>query len=106
GELLRLNKRLQQSNEDLRQFAHVASHDLREPVRKVKVYSGRLQEDPGTEFSAKGRAYLEKIDSAANRMLTMIEGVLHFSTINSTQQETEPVDLDKVIRSIESDLEL
>jgi len=106
GELLRLNTSLQQSNEDLRQFAHVASHDLREPVRKVKVYSGRLQEDPGTEFSAKGRAYLEKIDSAANRMLTMIEGVLHFSTINSTQQETEPVDLDKVIRSIESDLEL
>jgi hypothetical protein len=70
------------------------------------VYTGRLQEDAGSNFSAKGRSYLEKVISAANRMLTMIEGVLHYSTINSTEQETEAVDLNRVIRMIESDLEL
>lgn len=106
AELSELNIRLQQSNEDLRQFAHVASHDLKEPVRKVKVYTGRLQEDTETAFSVKGRSYLEKINSAANRMITMIEGVLHYSTLNSTAQRTEPVDLNRIIRSIETDLEL
>jgi signal transduction histidine kinase len=105
-ELNKLNKNLQQSNEDLRQFAHVASHDLKEPVRKVKVYTGRLEDDPGSVFTAKARAYLEKINSAANRMLLMIEGVLHYSTINSTEQKTELVDLNRVIKNIESDLEL
>ena len=106
SELYKLNASLQQSNEDLRQFAHVASHDLKEPVRKVKVYTGRLQEDTSTSFSSKALSYLEKINSAANRMLTMIEGVLHYSTINSTEQLTESVDLNRIIRAIESDLEL
>jgi signal transduction histidine kinase len=106
SELNKLNATLKQSNEDLRQFAHVASHDLKEPVRKVKVYTGRLQEDSSTAFSAKARSHLEKINSAANRMLSMIEGVLHYSTINSTEQETEAVDLNRIIRAIETDLEL
>ena len=105
-ELNKLNINLQQSNEDLRQFAHVASHDLKEPVRKVKVYAGRLEDDPGSFFTGKARAYLEKINSAANRMLLMIEGVLHYSTINSIEQKTELVDMNRVIKNIESDLEL
>ena len=105
-ELYKLNLSLQQSNDDLRQFAHVASHDLKEPIRKVKVYMGRLQDDPGTAFSDKGGTYLEKINSAANRMLSMIEGVLHYSTINSTEQETELVDINRLLKNVESDLEL
>jgi signal transduction histidine kinase len=105
-ELHKLNLSLQQSNDDLRQFAHVASHDLKEPVRKVKVYMGRLQDDPGTAFSEKAGTYLEKINSAANRMLSMIEGVLHYSTINSTEEETELVDINRLLKNIESDLEL
>ena len=105
-ELNKLNLSLQQSNDDLRQFAHVASHDLKEPIRKVKVYMGRLQDDPGTAFSEKAGSYLEKINSAANRMLSMIEGVLHYSTINSTEQETELVDINRLLKHVESDLEL
>jgi signal transduction histidine kinase len=105
-ELNKLNLSLQQSNDDLRQFAHVASHDLKEPIRKVKVYMGRLQDDPGSVFSEKAGSYLEKINSAANRMLSMIEGVLHYSTINSTEQETELVDINRLLKNVESDLEL
>jgi signal transduction histidine kinase len=105
-ELNKLNLSLQQSNDDLRQFAHVASHDLKEPIRKVKVYMGRLQDDPGTAFSEKAHTYLEKVNAAANRMLSMVEGVLHYSTINSTEQETEPVDINQLLKNVESDLEL
>jgi signal transduction histidine kinase len=105
-ELHKLNLSLQQSNDDLRQFAHVASHDLKEPIRKVKVYMGRLHDDPGTAFSEKAGTYFEKINSAANRMLSMIEGVLHYSTINSTEQETGLVDINRILKNVESDLEL
>jgi signal transduction histidine kinase len=106
SELRKMNALLQQSNEDLRQFAHVASHDLKEPIRKVKVYTGRLQEDGASLFSLRATGYLEKINSAANRMLGMVEGVLRYSTINSTEEQTEVVDLNRIVRAIESDLEL
>ncbi|GAA4339174.1 ATP-binding protein [Flaviaesturariibacter amylovorans] len=105
-ELQELNATLQQSNNDLQQFAHVASHDLKEPLRKVKTFAGRLADDPDTQFSDKGRLYLSKVHSAANRMYAMIEGVLNYSMINATEQEPAPVDLNVVIRSIETDLEL
>ena len=65
-----------------------------------------MQENGATTFSVKALGYVEKINSAANRMLTMIEGVLHYSTINSTEQQTETVDLNRVMRAIETDLEL
>ncbi|RYY95748.1 MAG: response regulator, partial [Chitinophagaceae bacterium] len=105
-ELQALNATLQQSNSDLQQFAHVASHDLKEPLRKVKTFAGRLADDPETQFSEKGRLYLSKVLSAASRMYTMIEGVLNYSMINASEQEPAPVDLNAVFRSIETDLEL
>ena len=50
NELRELNISLHQSNEDLQQFAHVASHDLKEPVRKIKTYGNRLLEEYGDEL--------------------------------------------------------
>jgi light-regulated signal transduction histidine kinase (bacteriophytochrome) len=105
-ELNMLNESLQQSNNDLQQFAHVASHDLKEPLRKIKVFSGRLADDPGTVFSPKARMYIEKVNSAVNRMFMMVEGVLNYSMMNAASQTIEPVDLESVFRNIESDLEL
>lgn len=105
-ELNMLNESLQQSNNDLQQFAHVASHDLKEPLRKIKVFSGRLADDPGTVFSPKAKMYMEKVNSAVNRMFMMVEGVLNYSTMNAASQTIEPVDLESVFRNIESDLEL
>jgi PAS domain S-box-containing protein len=97
---------LQHSNEDLQQFAHVASHDLKEPVRKIKIFSGRLEEDTESHFSENGKRYLEKIQHAANRIYDMIEGVLSYSIPNSSIEDVETVDLNDVIREIETDLEL
>jgi signal transduction histidine kinase len=105
-QLNELNISLQQSNNDLQQFAHVASHDLKEPLRKVKVFSGRLADDPGTKFSDKSRIYIEKINSAVDRMFMMVEGVLHYSMMNANSQTVECVDLNTVFQNIESDLEL
>lgn len=100
---------LQRSNDDLQQFAHVASHDLKEPVRKIKMFVSRLEEKIKhyeTDNDNSIPQFIEKINGATNRMYTMIEGVLSYSTVNSTSREPEPVDLADIVNSIEVDLEV
>ncbi|HUR10103.1 MAG TPA: PAS domain S-box protein [Flavitalea sp.] len=97
---------LERSNEDLLQFAHVASHDLREPVRKINVFSTRLQEEFNENLNEKARSYVAKIKSAADRMFTMIDGVLTYSTINASDESIITLDLNQIIRNIETDLEV
>jgi PAS domain S-box-containing protein len=97
---------LQRSNEDLQQFAHVASHDLKEPLRKIKTYGSRLVDEFGEVLPAEARAYLEKMESAASRMSTMIDGVLGYSLLGVTENKPEPVDLQSVVAQILDDLEV
>jgi len=105
-ELRTLNISLQKSNDDLQQFAHVASHDLKEPVRKIRTFSGRLQDEFGAILPDKGRMFLDKVQQATQRMYSMIEGVLNYSTLNSSEQTIETVSLEEVFRNIEADLEI
>ena len=97
---------LQRSNEDLLQFAHVISHDLKEPVRKVKMFTQAIQDELTDPISDKARTYLAKIRTAGNRMTAMIEGVLTYSSLNAAQEAACPVDLNKVVTDIETDLEI
>ena len=104
-ELNEANFALKQSNEDLLQFAHVASHDLKEPVRKIKTYGYRLQDELGNA-SEKAQSYVDKILSSASRMAAMIEGVLSYSTINASREMSGDVDLNLLLEDIRSDLEI
>lgn len=97
---------LQRSNDDLQQFAHVASHDLKEPVRKIKTFGDRLMYELGDQLPPRAKAYLEKMESSADRIFKMIEGILQYSTIEENQEYKEKVDLNKVLDDITSDLEL
>jgi light-regulated signal transduction histidine kinase (bacteriophytochrome) len=97
---------LERSNEDLQQFAHVASHDLKEPVRKIKTFTNRIKDEAQGRLSDRELGYIEKVQSAANRMSSMIDGVLLYSTINSSEQKIERVDLNKIINEITNDLEI
>ncbi|GAA4323574.1 sensor histidine kinase [Flaviaesturariibacter amylovorans] len=97
---------LARSNEDLQRFAHVASHDLKEPLRKISTFSGILSENEKETLTEKGRIYLEKISDASRRMAGMIEGVLTYSTLSAAQHPNEPVDLNRVLSDVQSDLEL
>ncbi|GAA4342024.1 PAS domain S-box protein [Flaviaesturariibacter amylovorans] len=99
-------KELQRSNDDLQQFAHVASHDLKEPVRKVKTFLNRLEQHLEGRLDETGTRYIERIHSAASRMSTMIDGVLKYSTFNAAVELAQPVALSEVIASIETDLEV
>ncbi|NMH27856.1 PAS domain-containing sensor histidine kinase [Flavobacterium silvaticum] len=99
-------KELQRSNEDLQQFAHVASHDLKEPIRKIKMFTSRLEEQLQDTLDTPSKGFIEKINVATDRMFTMIDGVLAYSTTNAAVQSPEPVDLNEVLRHIETDLEV
>ncbi|HVF96016.1 MAG TPA: PAS domain S-box protein, partial [Flavisolibacter sp.] len=78
-------KELERSNEDLQQFAHVASHDLKEPVRKVQTFGSRLEQEFREQLPERAKLYLNKIQNAADRMFGLIDGVLNYSTINSLE---------------------
>ena len=90
-ELLHLNATLQQKNynletlhKELSHFAFVASHDLREPLRKIRTFADLLV-DQEQHLSDKGKAWGEKIIGAATRMNALIDGVLNFSQTSTSQ---------------------
>lgn len=99
-------KELLRSNADLQQFAHVASHDLKEPVRKVKTFVSRLEDHLQGQLDETAIRYIERIHAATDRMFNMVEGVLSYSKINAGLQQPEAVDLNQTLQYIESDLEV
>lgn len=107
GVVAERTQELQRSNDDLLQFAHVASHDLKEPVRKIKTFVSRLEKELGDDgLNENSRLYLSKIYSATARMNTMIDGVLKYSTLGNVQEEIKMLELGDIIKSIEADLEV
>lgn len=105
-ELEQKRAQLEISNQELEQFAYVASHDMREPVRKVLVFSSLLQSDAANPLSQKSRNYVSKIERAASRLNQMIEGVLAYSSLKAEKPVIEKVNLNTVISNVETDLEL
>ena len=97
--VLERTKALVNSNEDLQQFAHVASHDLKEPIRKIQTFSNRLKFEMADQITDKGKGYLDKIISAVARAYSMVDGVLAYSSISSEDQQTELVDLTLLMKN-------
>jgi signal transduction histidine kinase len=73
---------LEQSNASLEEFAYVASHDLKEPLRKISTFGDRLINTHGDRLTGDGRIYLNKIVDASQRMQTMINDLLSISLIS------------------------
>jgi len=97
---------LRRSNDDLLHFANVVSHDLREPVRKIKIFNTLLKNEKEINFNESSKKYLHKIDQSTLRMNNIIEGILSYSTIDKTKQSIEKINLNEVIDGIKTDLEL
>lgn len=97
---------LQRSNNDLQQFAHVASHDLKEPLRKIKTFSYKLQDEFEDVLNERGKSLVNKIIHSSDRMNAMINGALNYASLAAPESKRRPVDLNKVIGDIEIDLDL
>lgn len=102
-ELEILNRDLKRSNDELSQFAYVASHDLQEPLRKIQTFSD-LARTYSTEIAV--RQYLDKIDNSAARMSALIKDVLLFSKITRDEENDTNVDLNEVLLNVKNDFEL
>lgn len=97
---------LQRSNEDLQQFAHVASHDLKEPLRKIQMYADRLEHQFGAQLPKGALSQLQKINNSAQRMSQMIGTILQYAQYDGLQESSRPVDLNEILDSVKDDLEL
>jgi len=84
---------------DLQQFAHVTSHDLKEPLRKIKTFLSRIVEDADNRYSVKSGGHLSKIKDSAERMQSMIDGILSYSRINGNSQKVEEVNVSALFSS-------
>lgn len=99
-------RELERSNYELRQFAYVASHDLKEPIRKIKSFTSMLMEEYEHMMPDRARDFIHKIDGATNRMNTLIEGVLDYSSSSAGNHTISNIDLNEVINNVINDLEL
>ncbi len=96
---------LQRSNEDLERFAHVASHDLKEPVRKMRTTFDLLK-IRYQHMLGDGVVLLDRLSKSAARLNQMIESILSYSTVNYEPQHAERVDLNAIVQNVKDDLEL
>jgi two-component system, chemotaxis family, CheB/CheR fusion protein len=106
SKLQETNYRLEQSNMDLLQFASVASHDLKEPLRKIQTFGNLLYSKIEKKIEPGEKNYLDKIVSSSHRMQTLIEDVLTLSKLSNTDIPFVKTDLYGVVKHIVDDLEI
>jgi len=95
---------LNRSNSELEQFAYVASHDLQEPLRKIRSFSDRLISKYQQEVSDEVYQMLTKIDGSAQRMQHLINDLLSFSRIVKTGSESKLINLNTALADAKSNL--
>lgn len=97
---------LHRSNKELETFAYVASHDLQEPLRKIKSYGERLQAKYGDLLKGDGQMYINRMSEAAQRMVKLIDDLLLYSRATHQERYLEAIDLGRCIGNTLTDLEL
>jgi signal transduction histidine kinase len=103
-ELERQARELVRSNAELDQFASIASHDLQEPLRKVRTFTERISETEADTLSERGLDYLQRANASAERMQTLIEDLLRYSRVSTQGRSFAPVDLRRVTDDVLEDL--
>lgn len=106
AELRQFTTRLQQSNQELEDFAAIASHDLQEPLRKIQAFGERLKTQYSQSLTHEGQDYLERMQTAAKRMQILINDLLSVSRITTRAKPFVRVNLNEVIQEVLSDLEI
>ncbi len=95
---------LQAQNVELKDFSHVISHDLQEPLMLIRAFSDRIRTKCASELPEKGISYLERIENSASRMQELIDGLLLYSKVSSKTTPFQKVVLKTVIDSVLEDL--
>lgn len=105
-QMLQLTEDLQRSNEELEQFAYVASHDLQEPLRAVTSYTQLLAQRYQGHLDAKADKYINYIVDGASRMQQLINDLLAYSRLGTRAQEFEAADCNAAVQQSLSNLQI
>lgn len=107
NELLRAsNETLETRNRELLDFAYVASHDLREPVRKLRTFAHLLLHEHGADLPERARFYLDRMDVTSERLTHAVADLLTFSRVVTHGDAFADVDLGRVVALALEDLDL
>jgi light-regulated signal transduction histidine kinase (bacteriophytochrome) len=101
-----INKELKRSNQNLEEFAHAASHDLKEPVRKIHFYTNQLKEQLNNQLKEDQIRAFSRIENATERMGNLIDDLLLYSHVSQRPIDMESVDLNQKVANVLEDLEL
>jgi signal transduction histidine kinase len=104
-DLSQVNADLERSNDNLQQFAYVASHDLQEPLRKIQSFSILLREQYTASLDETGLDLLRRMQGAGERMATLMRDLLAYSRIATRQEEFEEISLKAVVVDVLSVLD-
>jgi len=103
-ELANSNTKLEAMNKELQSFAYISSHDLQEPLRKIQMFSEILLDKEYDKLSDSGKVKFEKIQSAANRMQSLINDLLSYSRTDTEERVFEVIDLQNLVDDVKSEL--
>lgn len=106
AQLQLLNQELRRSNQELEQFAYVASHDLQEPLRAVTGYTQLLMSEYSDRFDDTAKSYAEFVIDGAKRMQQLIQDLLAYSRVGTRGKEFAPIDCNTVVREAMRNLQV
>ncbi len=96
------NRDLEYNNQELTSFSYVASHDLQEPLRKIKTFSNLIAESETGNMSEKGKELFARINNSTTRMQRLIDDLLAFSRTHTYNRVFEDVDLNIVLTEVKN----
>lgn len=97
---------LEERNDELEQYAHISSHDLQEPLRKINTFISIIMGAGHPAVDPETKKYLDKISATAKRMTQILKDLLNFTRLSNRSVGMVPVDLNETIKRVEDDLEL
>lgn len=103
-DLQRANQSLERSNSELAQYAYVASHDLQEPLRKIRVFSSMIKELH--ELSTPAGELLHRVMSSAERMSQLINDLLEYSQLHDAGKAIQLTSVNDIVKNVMKDFEL
>jgi light-regulated signal transduction histidine kinase (bacteriophytochrome) len=104
--LIRSNEELARSNTNLEEFAYAASHDMKEPIRKIHFFSDRIRASLADKFPAEELRYFTRMEEASRRMTSLIDDLISYSQVSLRPKSLEEINLNRLIEIVLTDLDL